>query len=179
MSQITKGLAERGYASQGDEVIYNGYTGAQMSCEIFIGPTYYYRLKHMVSDKINYRTSDGKVMGLTKQPPKGRSNGGGLRIGEMETNVLISYGFGSFIKESMMERSDKTKLHVNDRGIITPYNKKNRIEFENIKTVELPYAFKLLVQELGAASINVAIHSKEFTSDEEEDCCDDTFDDDV
>jgi DNA-directed RNA polymerase II subunit RPB2 len=179
MSQITKGLAERGYASQGDEVMYNGYTGAQMSCEIFIGPTYYYRLKHMVSDKINYRTSDGKVMGLTKQPPKGRSNGGGLRIGEMETNVLISYGFGSFIKESMMERSDKTKLHVNDRGIITPYNKKNRIEFENIKTVELPYAFKLLVQELGAASINVAIHSKEFTSDEEEDCCDDTFDDDV
>jgi DNA-directed RNA polymerase II subunit RPB2 len=118
----------------GDELIYNGITGEQIETKIFIGPTYYYRLKHMVADKINYRR-DGKIVSMTKQPTKGRGNQGGLRIGEMETNAIISHGVSAFMKESMMERSDKYTLSD-----------------ENIR---VPYAYKLLKQELESMSIKV------------------------
>lgn len=130
--QIYDKLEEKGLNRYGDELMYNGVTGEQINTKIFITPTYYYRLKHMVADKINYR-SKGKVVNLTKQPTKGRSNEGGLRIGEMETNAIISHGISSFLKESIMERADKY----------------------NIDDVSVPYAYKLLKQELESMCINV------------------------
>jgi DNA-directed RNA polymerase II subunit RPB2 len=131
-----KHLNDYGFEKYGDELMCNGRTGEQIETEIFFGPTYYYRLKHMVSDKINYRNK-GKMVGLTKQPPKGRSNEGGLRIGEMETNVLVSYGISSFTQESMIERSDGELLRV-----------------DNDKKVIVPHSWKLLSQELKAMSID-------------------------
>lgn len=118
----------------GDELLYNGITGEQIETKIFIGPTYYYRLKHMVQDKINYRLT-GKIVSMTKQPTKGRGNQGGLRIGEMETNAILSHGISAFMKESMMERSDKYIL--------------------NEEKVKVPYAYKLLKQELETMSIKI------------------------
>ena len=132
-------LGNYGLCKTGDEILYNGFTGEQIETEIFIGPTYYYRLKHMVSDKINYR-GVGKVVGVTKQPPKGRSNGGGLRIGEMETNVLVSYGISGFTKESLMKRSDETRVKVDNKRMNS--------------SVYVPHAYKLLTQELKAMSID-------------------------
>ena len=79
-------LEETGYSRHGDEVLYSGINGKQMNTKIFIGPTYYQRLKHMVKDKINSRER-GKMSLKTKQPPSGRAAGGGLRIGEMERDV--------------------------------------------------------------------------------------------
>lgn len=141
----------------GDEVMYNGITGDQMTCEVFVGPTYYFRLKHMVADKINYRLQ-GKVVGITKQPTKGRGNNGGLRIGEMESNVIISHGLASFMKESMMERSDKYTMFVSGKtGSIATYNKKKRIvppANENVRKVSLPYAFKLFMQEMQTMAVD-------------------------
>lgn len=141
----------------GDEIMYNGITGEQMQSDIFIGPTYYFRLKHMVADKINYRR-DGKVVNVTKQPTKGRGNDGGLRIGEMETNVLISHGLSGFMKESMMERSDKQRFNISDSdGQIIHFNKKQQIYpdgVDRIRDVEMPYAFKLFVQEMQTMSID-------------------------
>ena len=90
----------------------------------------------MVSDKINYRGT-GKMVGLTKQPPKGRSNEGGLRIGEMETNVLVSHGISAFTKESMTERSD---------GVVVPFK-------DGVRCIT-PYSFNLLCKELKAMSID-------------------------
>jgi DNA-directed RNA polymerase II subunit RPB2 len=180
VKDINEGLKNNNYNSQGDELLYNGISGLQMECEIFIGPTYYFRLKHMVSDKINYRVPDGKVIGLTKQPPKGRSNGGGLRIGEMETNLLLSHGFGAFTKESMMERSDKHTVYVNDVGIIVPYNKKKKIGYENVRPLDIPYSMKLLLQELNAASIGASfVLDEEFTYSEEDYTSYGGLDDDV
>lgn len=143
----------------GDEVIYNGITGEQMKADVFVGPTYYFRLKHMVADKINYRR-DGKIVNVTKQPTKGRGNDGGLRVGEMETNVLISHGISSFLKESMMERSDKHRVKLNEKGNIVFANKKKHILPRNgwkLTDAEMPYAFKLFVQEMQAMSIDAKL----------------------
>lgn len=134
----------------GDEILYNGRTGDQIKTEVFFGPTYYQRLKHMVADKINYRTT-GRVMSLTKQPTKGRSNEGGLRIGEMEANAIISHGLSAFIKEAFFERSDKYEFYM-DKG-------ENNIESKNKfrRRIMAPYAFKLLVQELQTMCIDPQI----------------------
>ena len=91
--------------------MYNGRTGKQIDMNIFIGPTYYQRLKHMSSDKILSRSTGPYVM-LTRQPSEGRSRDGGLRMGEMERDVIISHGAGMFLKESMLDRSDLFEVHI-------------------------------------------------------------------
>jgi len=169
-------LSKSGYHSSGNEVLYNGMTGEQLETEIFIGPNYYMRLKHMVKDKINYRAL-GPRTALTRQPVSGRANDGGLRIGEMERDSVISHGITAFLKESMMERGDKYKLAIcNTTGQIAIYNSAKNffmspladgpIKFtdnidgtkmnvetvskfgRNFSVVEVPYSFKLLMQEL-------------------------------
>jgi hypothetical protein len=160
-------LTEYGLDKTGDEIMYNGITGEQMNCEIFIGPTYYFRLKHMVDDKVNFRDV-GKMVSLTRQPTQGRGNDGGLRIGEMETNVLIAHGISAFAKESMMERSDAYQIKVDVSGKIIPINKGIGIN-EHHKTANIPYAFKLLMQEAQIMSIDPII---EFETKEHDDYSD-------
>jgi DNA-directed RNA polymerase II subunit RPB2 len=169
---IYKELNEKGFDNHGNEILYNGFTGQQIHCEIFIGPTFYFRLKHMVADKINVRGHDRdknelpKVM-LTRQPTSGKRKGGGLRIGEMERDSVLSHGASLFMKESMMERSDKYKWAVCKRcGILSVYNpsKKNRIiqcklcNKDDLAVVETPYSFKLLVQELESMGIEMRLN---------------------
>lgn len=142
-------LEDHGFERSGNEVLYNGVTGTQMASDVFFGPTYYHRLKHMVADKINTRTR-GKKMSVTMQPTKGRSNEGGLRIGEMETNCLISYGIASFTKESLMERSDGHSFKVdNSNGDLIATDD----GIMDISRVKMPFSFKLLCQELNAMNL--------------------------
>jgi len=115
-------LTSMGFHSSGNEIMYNGMTGEQIESHIFMGPTYYMRLKHMVKDKINYRTT-GPRTALTRQPVSGRANDGGLRIGEMERDVVIAHGATNFLTESMMERGDKYYMAVcNTTGMTAIYN---------------------------------------------------------
>jgi hypothetical protein len=107
-----------GYSKHGDEILYSGINGKQLSTKIFIGPTYYQRLKHMVKDKINSR-SEGKMSLKTHQPPAGRAVGGGLRIGEMERDAILSHGALYFLKETMMERSDKHDVYISENSGLT------------------------------------------------------------
>ena len=111
MEVFGKMLTHNGYHSTGNDILYNGMTGEQIETEIFMGPTYYMRLKHMVKDKINYRAR-GPTTALTRQPVSGRANDGGLRIGEMERDGLISHGASEFLRESMNERADKYHIAV-------------------------------------------------------------------
>ena len=136
------------YEEWGNEVMYSGVTGEQMKTSIFIGPTYYQRLKIMVADKIHSRGT-GPLQNLTKQPAAGRSNNGGLRIGEMERDSILAHGISGFLKESMMERSDKFTVKINEKnGLIS-----NDEESEDIVSVDMPYAMKMLLQELQSMSI--------------------------
>ena len=149
-------LDKKGFQHYGDEVLYNGFNGSQIQTQIFFGPTYYYRLKHMVSDKINYR-NPGKVASMTRQPPKGRSNEGGLRIGEMETNCLLAHGISSFVKESFNERSDKYSFFIdNETGNIAKMNDEKKLYngHKNVTKVFTPYAYKLFIQELNGMSVD-------------------------
>lgn len=135
--------------------MYNGFSGEQIETEIFFGPTFYYRLKHMVKDKINYRDKGPREL-MTKQPTQGRSNGGGLRIGEMETNAILGHGISSFIKESMMERSDKDSLQIQkNTGDDLEYTNDIDATQVNSTTLQIPYSMKLLRQEVQSMGLNM------------------------
>ena len=153
-------LLKLGYESNGNELMYNGLTGEQHECSVFMGPVFYQRLKHMVNDKVHSR-SIGPMVNLTRQPAEGRSRDGGLRFGEMERDCMVSHGASRFTKERLYDVSDKYSVNVCKKcGIISAYNDKmhihhcrmcdNRADFSY---VEIPYACKLLFQELNTMNI--------------------------
>jgi len=148
-------MKKYGYEEWGNEVMYSGINGEQLHTSIFIGPTYYQRLKYMVADKMHSR-STGPLQSLIRQPAHGRSNNGGGRIGEMERDSIISHGISSFLNESMMERSDKYNVLVDETdGLIT--NKMN----ESSINVNMPYAMKMLLQEMQTMSISARLITNE------------------
>jgi DNA-directed RNA polymerase II subunit RPB2 len=153
-------LEKLGYNRFGTETMYCGMTGKKMKAQIFIGPTYYVRLKHMVLDKVHSR-SQGPRQALTRQPLEGRARDGGLKIGEMEKDAMVAHGCGQFLKERMMECSDITKVYVCDEcGLFATkaidkdyYVCRSCNNSTRISAVTMPYACKLLYQEL--MSVNV------------------------
>jgi len=171
VSTISEQLQKLNYESYGNEIMYDGLSGEQMETSIFIGPVFYQRLKHMVNDKVHSRAT-GPTVNLTHQPMEGRSRAGGLRVGEMERDVLISHGATRFCRERLFEVSDKYKVNVcrkcgmmavyNDGEIKNKFYSKTDFVIHHCRTcdnrtdfahVDMPYANKLLFQEL--QTINV------------------------
>jgi hypothetical protein len=181
-------LTEMNFHSSGNQILYNGFTGEQIYSEIYIGPTYYMRLKHMVKDKINYRAT-GKRSALTRQTNQGRSNDGGLKIGEMERDGIMGHGLSYFLNESYMVRGDQYYMAVcNKTGTIAIYNPNKNLFISPFsdgplvfnKSVEgepvldvfskfgrsfsilrVPYALKLLIQELQVLNVQMRIITEE------------------
>jgi DNA-directed RNA polymerase II subunit RPB2 len=177
-------LQNAGFSSSGNQLLYNGQSGQQITSEIFIGPTYYMRLKHMVKDKINYRARGPRTM-LTRQTVQGRANDGGLRLGEMERDGILAHGASAFLNESYLVRGDEYYMAVcNKSGSIAIYNKNSNIflspmvdgpiqfnttldgkmNVENISRfgrsfsiVKIPYSLKLMIQELQVMNIQMRI----------------------
>nr|AIE96983.1 DNA-directed RNA polymerase subunit B (RPB2, POLR2B) [uncultured marine group II/III euryarchaeote AD1000_88_G11] len=177
-------LISEGFHPSGTEILNNGFNGMQIEADIYIGPTYYLRLKHMVKDKINYRAGGPKTM-LTRQPVQGRANNGGLRIGEMDRDAVIAAGMSKFLNESFMDKCDKYQMGIcNISGTIAIYNKTRNvfispmcdgpIQFDidlegnlnlrkisrfgrNFSLIDVPYAFKLLYQELLTMNIQMRL----------------------
>lgn len=153
-------LENCGYEGTGNEVLYNGITGDQMHTQIFMGPTYYQRLKHMSSDKIHSRSS-GPVVSMTRQPAEGRSSHGGLRFGEMERDCMISHGATAMLKERLLDVSDRYGIYIcnkchtlksgNEREAI--YECKGCANYGDFTKSFIPYSCKLLLQELMSMSI--------------------------
>lgn len=152
-------LNDLGFEHKGYETLYNGETGEKIKSKIFIGPTFYQRLKHMVKDKIHARAR-GPIQILTRQPAEGRSRDGGLRLGEMETDCILSHGASYFLKEKTFECSDKFQVHIcNKCGIIANINNDiyNCLKCDNkndFSKINLPYATKLLFMEIAAMNVN-------------------------
>ena len=152
-------LEGHGFEKHGDEVLHNGRTGERMSSRIFMGINYYGRLKHMVEDKYQSRSS-GPVSVLVHQPTKGGSGAsGGLRIGEMEQNAILAHGMGAFLKESFVDRSDRYQFEVDRQtgehaGWWTGGQGGDAEVPRERVMVETPYAFKLLQQEMQSMSID-------------------------
>lgn len=161
VESISAKLHALGYQLRGNEVMYNGFTGKKMEVMIFLGPTFYQRLKHLVDDKMHSR-GRGPVQILTRQPTEGRSRDGGLRFGEMERDCMISHGAARFLKERLFEVSDAYSMHICETcGLICQANLIEQ-KFEctvcqssqSICRVSVPYACKLLIQELMAMQIS-------------------------
>jgi hypothetical protein len=169
-------LEMMGIHRTGEEVMYSGITGKMFTSSVFMGPMHFMRLKHLAQDKINARGA-GRREVRTHQPTGGRGNEGGMRIGEMERDVLLAHGITDFLQESMMKRSDGTSFWIcNGCGTIPIVNEAEGlfvcpacdgpIDYQGVTAetisivlpvgksrttfskVEMPYALKLLDQEL-------------------------------
>ncbi|ROV91322.1 hypothetical protein VSDG_07749 [Cytospora chrysosperma] len=104
-------LMKAGYNFHGNEPMYSGITGEEFAADIYIGVVYYQRLRHMVNDKYQVRTT-GPVVPLTGQPIKGRKKGGGIRVGEMERDALLAHGTAFLLQDRLLNCSDYTKSWV-------------------------------------------------------------------
>jgi DNA-directed RNA polymerase II subunit RPB2 len=170
-------LEEAGFNRNGEEIMYAPFSGKQYTSTVFTCPLYFMRLRHLTRDKINSRAA-GRKEQRTHQPTGGRGNEGGLRIGEMERDVLIGHGMSDFTQERMMKCSDEATFYVcNSCGQMPIYNESEGIfvcpscdgpvrfvgdtadTIQMVKPisrsrttftkVNMPYTFKLLNQELG------------------------------
>ena len=176
LTKVEKRLQELGYDSQGYEELYNGMTGEKLKVKIFFGTVFYQRLKHQVEDKQHGRARGPRTL-LVRHPTEGRSRDGGLRLGEMERDALIGHGIAKFLHEKMMyncdayatyvcdlcglfaqrapRRENKTEPSINDVYYCPSCNNVNKIS-----KIMIPYAFKLLLQELMAMAVAPRIRTK-------------------
>lgn len=171
VDEMCSELEALGYNRFGTEVMYNPYNGMKMDAAIFIGPTMYQRLKHMVQDKIHSRVT-GKNEILTRQPVEGRGRDGGLRFGEMERDAVLSHGCANFLKDRLLHNSDYFEVPVcGDCGfiaikqVIKSEETKAHTFFcqrcssvsltvaNNVHIMSMPYTLKLLIHELQSMNI--------------------------
>jgi len=178
-------LRAAGYHYYGSEPMYSGIHGTVMHADIFIGLVYYQRLRHMVSDKSQVRAT-GTVMGLTRQPVKGRKKHGGIRLGEMERDALLSHGVSFCLHDRLMNCSDKHVAHVCAKcgSLLTVYSASRRSDIvagahvasaydkigvtarqicsacktgKDVRPVYLPYVYRYLTNELAAMGIKLSL----------------------
>ncbi len=168
VEDLMEALEKLGFEYSGEEIMYDGRTGKMIKAPIFVGVGYYQRLKHMVRDKIHARAKGQRQL-LTRQPVEGRARGGGLRLGEMEGEVLMSHGAASVIRDRYVEQSDKEIVYVCKRcGTLAFYNQKTSEFFcprcqSSVEVTPLitSHASKLFVDELMSGLIDVRFDVKE------------------
>eukprot|EP01054_Gregarina_sp_Poly1_P001598 Gregarina_sp_Poly_1__1597@NODE_1403_length_4216_cov_48_957339_g934_i0_p2_GENE_NODE_1403_length_4216_cov_48_957339_g934_i0NODE_1403_length_4216_cov_48_957339_g934_i0_p2_ORF_typecomplete_len493_score55_84RNA_pol_Rpb2_6/PF00562_28/7_9e129RNA_pol_Rpb2_7/PF04560_20/3_5e32_NODE_1403_length_4216_cov_48_957339_g934_i020743552 len=154
VKDIAKVLISNGMHYSGKDYLTSGITGEALQTYVFAGPIFYQKLKHMVQDKIHARGIGPRQL-MTRQPTEGRSKMGGLRLGEMERDCLVAYGVSNLILERLMLSSDAFKAHVCSACGLLGYNGycphcKSR---QGVAELTIPYACKLLFQELMAMNV--------------------------
>jgi DNA-directed RNA polymerase I subunit RPA2 len=175
-------LRSSGYSYYGSEPLYNGLTGNLMHADIFIGVVFYQRLRHMVSDKAQAR-STGPVVALTRQPVKGRKKHGGIRLGEMERDSLLSHGVAFCLQDRLMNCSDAHVAYACSKcqSLLTVYsrshaairnaagNSRHSFQFcikcksgSNVKSLNLPYVYRFLTNDLAAMGIKLSINIADY-----------------
>eukprot|EP00897_Mesotaenium_endlicherianum_P006739 jgi/Mesen1/6093/ME000031S05363 len=186
VDEFGRQLVSSGFSYYGTETMYSGVLGTEMPCHIFIGVVYYQRLRHMVSDKFQVR-STGPVNTLTQQPVKGRKFGGGIRFGEMERDALLSHGAAYLLHDRLHSCSDYHTTHVCSKcgsllgaeivpqtgdtaatlglglGASGDTSRKKVVACRvcrtaaGVESVAMPYVFKYLSAELAAMNIKLSL----------------------
>jgi DNA-directed RNA polymerase III subunit RPC2 len=156
IEDIGKILVSNGFSYTGKDLLYSGITGEPLSCFVFQGPIFYQRLKHMVVDKMHARSRGPRAM-LTRQPLEGRSKEGGLRLGEMEKDCVLGYGASCLLLERLMLSSDLFCAYICGKcGYLAMEGFCQYCgDGANVGKIKMPYAFKLLTQELMSMNIKV------------------------
>lgn len=154
-------LEAKGFRRHGSEVLHSGVTGEELKVDVFFGVVYYQRLRHMVGDKYQIRTT-GPVHSTTRQPIGGRKRAGGIRLGEMERDALISHGAAAVITDRMMKCSDRSVLNVckSCNGLLCFFSSSACPackESGELVKVAFPFVFKYLVAEFMAMNINFRV----------------------
>ncbi|GFU14119.1 DNA-directed RNA polymerase I subunit RPA2 [Nephila pilipes] len=173
-------LRKAGYDYYGTERMYSGVSGEELEADIFFGVVYYQRLRHMVSDKYQVRTT-GPVDPLTRQPVKGRKREGGVRFGEMERDALIAHGASGLLHDRLFTCSDASQQYVcmKCRDLLSPVLKKQEPPFitynewicrlcgsnEDVVLIDIPYVFRYLCVELAAMNIKINLEIGDFMND--------------
>jgi DNA-directed RNA polymerase I subunit RPA2 len=169
-----------GYNYSGNEPMYSGVTGCEFRADIYIGLVYYQRLRHMVNDKFQVRTT-GPLHALTQQPVKGRKRAGGIRFGEMERDSLLAHGVSFLLQDRLMNCSDYSQAHLcrpcgsilspisevnysSTSGISFSGNRSTRCHLcgrsDAIEIIAVPFVFRYLLAELTSMNIEVRMHLK-------------------
>uniref|UniRef100_A0A8D2B421 DNA-directed RNA polymerase n=1 Tax=Sciurus vulgaris TaxID=55149 RepID=A0A8D2B421_SCIVU len=167
-------LKAAGYNFYGTERLYSGISGVELEADIFIGVVYYQRLRHMVSDKFQVRTTGARDK-VTNQPIGGRNVQGGIRFGEMERDALLAHGTSFLLHDRLFNCSDRSVAHVcvGCGSLLSPLLEKpppswsamrNRKyncvlcgRSDTIDTISVPYVFRYFVAELAAMNIKVKL----------------------
>jgi DNA-directed RNA polymerase I subunit RPA2 len=155
-------LIRLGFNYFGSEKMYSGIFGNEMTADIYLGVVYYQRLRHMVADKFQAR-STGPVDILTNQPVKGRKKHGGIRLGEMERDSLLGHGGAFMLYDRLFKCSDESSgfLCESCGSILTAFMK---VKGENAicslcgteaQKVSLPFVLRYLTNELAAMGIKL------------------------
>ncbi|KAF2145950.1 uncharacterized protein K452DRAFT_294575 [Aplosporella prunicola CBS 121167] len=166
MSQI---LLEKGFSYSGKDMLTSGITGESLPAYVFFGPIYYQKLKHMVQDKMHSRARGPRAI-LTRQPTEGRSRDGGLRLGEMERDCLIAYGASQLLLERLMLSSDAHECDVCERCGMMGYQGwcQSCRSSKGVVRMTIPYAAKLLIQELLSMNVKASLRlGDEFPAEED------------
>ncbi|XP_077264151.1 RNA polymerase III subunit RpIII128 [Temnothorax americanus] len=163
VEDLCEELAKNGYNYLGKDFFYNGMSGRPLMGYIYSGPVYYQKLKHMVQDKMHARARGPRVV-LTRQPTEGRSREGGLRLGEMERDCLIGYGASMLLVERLMISSDAFKVDVCNKCGLIGYNGwcQRCKSSSSVSTIIMPYACKLLFQELQSMNVVPRLSLKDY-----------------
>jgi DNA-directed RNA polymerase III subunit RPC2 len=151
-------LLSKGFSYTGKDYLTSGITGEALQFYVFFGPIYYQKLKHMVQDKMHSRSRGPRAI-LTRQPTEGRARDGGLRLGEMERDCLIAYGASQLLLERLMISSDAHNVDVcGTCGQMGSMGWCQMCESEKgVRRLTMPYAAKLLIQELGSMNVKVVL----------------------
>ncbi|KAF2671685.1 beta and beta-prime subunits of DNA dependent RNA-polymerase [Microthyrium microscopicum] len=151
-------LIKHGFHYEGKDMLTCGITGEVIPSYVFTGPIYYQKLKHMVQDKMHARAT-GPIALLTRQPTEGRARDGGLRLGEMERDCLIAYGASQLLRERLMLSSDQHTCDVCAECGLIGYSGWCQVceSSAGVRKMVLPYAAKLLIQELGSMNVRTSL----------------------
>ena len=175
IESIADELEKLGLNRYGYRRMYSGITGEYIDAEIFIGPTFYQRLQKFTQDT-QYSISHGPSDAITRQPLSGKSSNGGLKIGEMERDVLVSHGSSRFIAEKYFNHSDGFTQHICRCGKVAIVNAEKGIykcnyckDNADIYAAPTSWSSSIFMKELESMNVGLRIKGQPHTYESHKD----------